>query len=783
MNFFRNRPLVCAISSFIVSLALSFAISNFIRVPLVCVLLILYTAIAVILILWRKIRKRPFSDIFKTFIASLICSAIALSIPIFMLNIKNMYAYELSDTTAYIRATVTKVYVEESGYASFIAKVGEANGKKVDFSVLIFTEFSPSVSLDDVFVCNALLTPKSADFYYSEMSLKRQNILYSVTLADDCGFKYIGKEKSFISHIRDFGNKLGFKMDRAFSNNTAALSKALLLGDRHELPSLLERDFRRIGISHLLALSGMHLALITGAIMRFLKFFIPSAKVRSVTVSLIAVAVILITGASASILRAGLMLIYYHIGSIFREHSDIMTALFAVTCIIILFNPYSIFDIGLILSFSATFGIALLMPKFNEMFFRIFKNPFGRSVLLKPLRYCFDSLCMSFSAGVFVTVASIFIFDSVSLITAFTTLIFTPLIVLLMFTSSISLVLSNIPHISTLLHNLAEFFSDTIYSLASEFSKLDHIVISTNNILLKAFTVIFIVVFTVCVIRDTKIYRFILYTLSGEFVFALLLGVYMLASPKDIHVCVWADEKENGIILTDGMYSAYIDISYGKSDNNAAQSNIISEYEDADLDVYILTHYHFKYFTTIRKFNEYTLIRKLLMPVPANETDMEYAAMIEEMAERYGIEFEYYNISDTIDINGVSFTSLPYERLKKTAHPCIAFMLERNENKIVYTGGYNQKCESYEALVSELKDADILITGTHGPKAEPLTDIAPGDCIIYDFSDEIFERELILREKLLGYGSHEIAVFEENFEEKLAISERRAYITDHFTRR
>lgn len=720
---------------------------------------------------------------FKTLTACLICSAIALSMPVFMFNVKNMHAHELSDKTVSIRAVVTKIYSEQSEYASFIAKVSEANHSKADFSVQIFTEFSPQISIGDIFVCNALLRPISGNAYFSDMSLKRQNILFAATLTDECDFEIVDREINFITYVRKLGNELGYKFDRAFSKNTSALSKALLLGDRHELPSVLERDFRRIGISHLLALSGMHLALIVGFIMWFLKFFIPGAKTRSLTVSLIAAAVILITGASASILRAGLMLIYYQIGYIFRERSDIMTTLFAVTCIIILFDPYAIFDAGLILSFSATFGIALLMPIFTETALRIFGNQFKQIIPVKILRYCFESLCMSFSAGIFVTVASMFIFNSVSVLTALTTLIFTPLIVMLMFMSAFSLILSWMPHASALLTALSELLSDTVYSLASRLSKLDNIVISKNNFLLRLFTAIFIAFFVFCIVRDIKVSHFAALTLSGKFVLSLLLGVYLLTSSKDIHVCMSAFEKENGIVLTDGMYSAYIDISNGTSDNTITVNNLIDEYMDTDLDVYILTHFHYNHIAALRKFNNYTLVRKLLMPVPVSDTDKKYATELENTAEKFGIEFEYYDSSDSLEINGVSFTALPYERITKTAHPCIAFSLEKAEKKIVYTGGYNEKCKNYETLAAMLKDADILVTGTHGPKAEPITNLTPSDCIIYVFSGENFDRELLLHEKLLKYGSYEIAVFNENCKERLPLSERQAFITDHFTHR
>ena len=757
MNFFRNRTLLCICASFLAFLVLSAYASDALRPILVCACLIFLAVSAAFLFIWHKYKKLPFNKTRKVLLACILASATALILPLFMFNLKNADAYKLDGQNVSLKATVTKLNTEQSEYSSFIARVNSVNDENADFSILVFTEFSPQIKLGDIFICNAMFDSNIDSYYYSKIMLRRQNILYNVRLSPGDNFEIVGENRSLLTHLNKLSNEIGYIFDRTFSPDTSALAKALLLGDRHELPDILSRDFTRVGISHLLALSGMHLALITGFIMSVLKYFMPNPKVRFVTVALLSAFIVLFTGASASILRAGLMLIYYQAGYLLRDRSDILTTLFAITTFIVLFDPYAVFDTGLILSFAATFGIALLLPVMTDISLRLFGSPMEQSIPVIIVRYCFESVCISFSAGIFVTVATAFMFDRVSRLSTLTTLLFNPFIVILMLTAAFSVL--NIPYVSSLLVSLSELTSDTIASLASRISSFDNIMISTNSPLLKMFVAVFCVIFIVSVVRNISLSRFTVYSLICNLSFIAVFIFSVIIGGSDTPVSFIAQEKDNGIFISDGYNSTYIDISGGTSDINAVVSAGVYAHMDTDLDLYMLTHFHYDHISAIRKFNNYMLVRKLLMPYPQNETDKEYAAELESLAERSGIEYEYYDSLSALEINGINISFLPLVRKTKTSHPSIAFSLEKEDTRIVFSSGYSTSNKGFDLLEEMLSDTDMLLCATHGSKVAPLTSAVPEDCQVLIFTEDMTADHLS-NETLLPYCICEIAVFD-----------------------
>ena len=90
---------------------------------------------------------------------------------------------------------------------------------------------------------------------------------------------------------------------------TGGLLGAILLGDRTYLSGQTSLDFSRIGISHVLALSGMHLAILILGIEKLLSLIGISKKARYIITIILTLAYVALTGFSVSVVRAGIMLI------------------------------------------------------------------------------------------------------------------------------------------------------------------------------------------------------------------------------------------------------------------------------------------------------------------------------------------------------------------------------------------------------------------------------------------------------------------------------------------
>ncbi|SMO35687.1 DNA internalization-related competence protein ComEC/Rec2 [Fodinibius sediminis] len=198
------------------------------------------------------------------------------------------------------------------------------------------------------------------EFDYKEYLASREIYLQA-------GIKCIGAVRS--SHRPSMWNMLRREVQSSvehnFSRHAAPLAKALLLGDKNELSRETRLAFSRAGLSHIMAVSGLHVGFILAPfwVLLPLCWSIPHGeKMGLLIVTLLLFFYAGLTGFSASVTRASLtggLLIY---GRLFHKvrNSRNLTAVAAL--LILLFSPEDLFSIGFQLSFSAVYIILLVAP-------------------------------------------------------------------------------------------------------------------------------------------------------------------------------------------------------------------------------------------------------------------------------------------------------------------------------------------------------------------------------------------------------------------------------------
>ncbi|MBO4525764.1 MAG: ComEC/Rec2 family competence protein, partial [Bacteroidales bacterium] len=139
----------------------------------------------------------------------------------------------------------------------------------------------------------------------------------------------------------------------------------LAIGDRSALTRDLRAAYRESGAMHLLALSGLHVGLIYALLRQLLAPLgghQAARLLRSTVILSLLWAYALITGLSASISRAVLMISFYEISGHLSGDRDALSALFGSALILLLANPEVPRDIGFQLSYTAVLSILLLHP-------------------------------------------------------------------------------------------------------------------------------------------------------------------------------------------------------------------------------------------------------------------------------------------------------------------------------------------------------------------------------------------------------------------------------------
>jgi competence protein ComEC len=156
--------------------------------------------------------------------------------------------------------------------------------------------------------------------------------------------------------------------------NESALAKALLIGYRVDLDKDLVQAYSNAGVVHLIAISGLHMALIYGLLywiaMR-LPYLKKSKITRTITILFCLWFFAFLTGASPSVMRAAVMFSFISLGSLFQKNSSIYNSLCVSAFVLLCFDPYLLWNVGFQLSYLAVLGIVVLLkPIYSWLYFK-----------------------------------------------------------------------------------------------------------------------------------------------------------------------------------------------------------------------------------------------------------------------------------------------------------------------------------------------------------------------------------------------------------------------------
>lgn len=164
--------------------------------------------------------------------------------------------------------------------------------------------------------------------------------------------------------------EMAARIDEMYTKESAAILKTMLLGDKSSLSNETRVLYQRCGIAHVLAISGLHVALIGGAFGWFLKKLRVRRRVASVLIIGFVFAYGMMTGMSAPTLRAGLMLSIGEMAFIFGRTPDMPTTAIEALLIIAVVSPGSICSTGTLMSYSAVAGIICSESFYRKLFGR-----------------------------------------------------------------------------------------------------------------------------------------------------------------------------------------------------------------------------------------------------------------------------------------------------------------------------------------------------------------------------------------------------------------------------
>lgn len=182
---------------------------------------------------------------------------------------------------------------------------------------------------------------------------------------------------SLKSIAANFRNSLIVSLQRTLvDGKVLSVSVAMLLGERQYISKEHMANFSDAGIVHLLAVSGLHVGILNYVLYLL---FMPLQRVfRTKWPSLLLVLIGLwgfacIAGLSASVVRAVTMFSFVSIGAFFRNNSAISYSLVSSALLLLLFNPFYVFDLGFQMSYLAVVAIVVVQPRIYELWLPKYK--------------------------------------------------------------------------------------------------------------------------------------------------------------------------------------------------------------------------------------------------------------------------------------------------------------------------------------------------------------------------------------------------------------------------
>lgn len=206
--------------------------------------------------------------------------------------------------------------------------------------------------------------------------------------------------------IRNISNNIKF--------NEKGYFEALIYGDKTNMFKDDIEDYRKLGISHLLAISGLHIATLVMLVYKILKIFSVNKNLIDKIIFITLPIYSIFAGLSASVIRATLMILIFLL--LKRKHIDSIKSLIIVFLITTFYKPYFIYDIGFQFSFFITFSI-LMSKSFIES---------SNNKILKIFKVSLIAWLASFPIN-------LFNFYNISFISIFSNIIFVPYFTLIIF--------------------------------------------------------------------------------------------------------------------------------------------------------------------------------------------------------------------------------------------------------------------------------------------------------------------------------------------------------------
>ena len=318
--------------------------------------------------------------------------------------------------------------------------------------------------------------------YFLVKSIKEYENIYFVELED------VKSKKIEDSFLGKYLQTLFNRAEEDYSYGIKNINRAILLGDNTRIRKDLKDKIRYIGLSHIFAMSGLHIGLVIVILYIIFKRTVKNKRLIEILLLLSITLYYLSVKESSSFTRAYIMAVVYLLGKLFYEKIDLGKALFVSAVISVLINPTAIFSVSFQLSYGAMVVIIYIFPYVRKINYKKFK--------------ILDYILFTTTIQIFLIPITVYYFNSIQFLSVISNLILLPLASFYITINYIALFLENF-YLSFLLKPVIKILYKILIYFIDFFSELPYLSIEYTN---KKLVYIYIIVFVIIVIcKNIKI--------------------------------------------------------------------------------------------------------------------------------------------------------------------------------------------------------------------------------------------------------------------------------------
>lgn len=561
--------------------------------------------------------------------------------------------------------------------------------------------FIKSVDVYDTLRLNGELEEAegSKDIYSFDYKqyLKSKNINYIIKIDK---ITLISKEKSFFKGIKCF----------LLKRNSNPYIKAFIFGNNKSIITDVMSSYQEIGISHLFAISGMHIGLLTLVISKLLMKLNIKEKYIFIIISLFLFFYLFITGVSPSILRAIFFYLFFSINKIYNFNIKGVNIFLLIFSISLLVNPYYIHEVSFLYSYTISFSILLVGNKINNGSY--FKRLFLTSLI---------SFIVSFPI-------TIYFFNQINILSVFYNMLFVPFISMIVFPLSI------ITYIIPFFEPIFNVFISLMEFLALKFNS-----ISFSKLIFPSLPRYYYILYIVGVVIFIYFYNKKIISVLPILLLALFNYLYPVFFNQNYLMfldvgqgdSILIHSKDKTMLVDTGGVINYSREKWQERKNKKSLTNyvtipVLKKLGIRKIDYLVLTHGDFDHMGEALKLIKQYRVEDIYL----NQGN--FNLLEKKVIKKYRHVYQIRE-KEEIVLGNINIVQINKEFSDENDSSSILLMYYKNK-KILLTGDASKKSEEYILNKYNIGKIDVLKIGHHGSKTstsdELLEELRPSLAII-----------------------------------------------------